>query len=223
VATLVLVRHGQASAGAADYDRLSAVGEAQARLLGEYWGLRGVGFDAVFTGPRVRHVRTTELARGGAASSGVRWPDPTVIDDLDEMRPEGLLRKLPELYESHAALRAAGSPRRTFEELLGLWVRGEVDAPDVESWPAFRERVARGLQAIKLAGSGRRIAAFTSGGPITAAIQIALGSPSEATFELLRVIRNASVSEFLYSGERFGLSSFNAVPHLEEAAHLTLY
>jgi broad specificity phosphatase PhoE len=223
MATLVLVRHGQASAGAADYDRLSPIGEAQARLLGEYWGRRRVAFDAVFTGPRVRHVRTTELALEGAAQHGVRWPAPVSIEDLDEMRPEGLIRKLPELLASHPALRGADSPRRTFDALMGLWVRGEVDAPDVEPWPVFRDRVARGLEAAKLAGKGKRVVAFTSGGPITAAMQIALASPSESTFQLLAAVRNASVSEFLYSGDRFGLSSFNAVPHLEEAAHLTLY
>jgi broad specificity phosphatase PhoE len=223
MATLVLVRHGQASAGAEVYDRLSPIGEAQARLLGEYWGRRGVRFDALFTGPRDRHVRTTELAIEGAAQHGVAWPAPTVIEDLDEMRPEGLIRQLPELLASHPALRAADSPRQTFEELMGLWVRGEIEAPDVEPWPAFRARVERGLEAVRVAGKGKRVVAFTSGGPITAAIQIALGSPSEQTFQLLRIVRNASVSEFLYSGDRFGLSSFNAVPHLEEAAHLTLY
>jgi len=35
--TLYLVRHGQASFGAADYDNLSELGHKQSARLGEYW------------------------------------------------------------------------------------------------------------------------------------------------------------------------------------------
>ena len=37
MSVLTLVRHGQASFFAADYDRLSPAGEGQARHLGDYW------------------------------------------------------------------------------------------------------------------------------------------------------------------------------------------
>jgi broad specificity phosphatase PhoE len=37
MSTLILVRHGQASAFEDNYDRLSSLGERQARLLGESW------------------------------------------------------------------------------------------------------------------------------------------------------------------------------------------
>ena len=42
--TLYLVRHGQASFGAADYDNLSELGHRQAVRLGEYWRERGMKF-----------------------------------------------------------------------------------------------------------------------------------------------------------------------------------
>ena len=47
---LYLVRHGQASFGADDYDQLSELGQAQALRLGEYWRERGMKFDAIYTG-----------------------------------------------------------------------------------------------------------------------------------------------------------------------------
>ena len=37
---MLLVRHGQASWFEENYDRLSSVGEAQSRLLGELWAAR---------------------------------------------------------------------------------------------------------------------------------------------------------------------------------------
>ena len=56
--TLYLVRHGQASFGAADYDQLSELGQRQAERLGAYWAERGQGFDAVLMGSLKRHAQT---------------------------------------------------------------------------------------------------------------------------------------------------------------------
>ena len=44
MAELVLIRHGQASFGADDYDKLSDMGWRQSRWLGEYFAERGVGY-----------------------------------------------------------------------------------------------------------------------------------------------------------------------------------
>ena len=64
--TLYLVRHGQASFGAADYDQLSELGKRQSLRLGQYLGQRGIAFDAVFTGTLKRHAQTWEgIAQGG--------------------------------------------------------------------------------------------------------------------------------------------------------------
>ena len=45
--TLTLVRHGQASFGAADYDQLSELGLRQCQALGTYLADRRRRFDAV--------------------------------------------------------------------------------------------------------------------------------------------------------------------------------
>ena len=42
---LFLVRHAQASFLGEKYDKLSTLGEGQARLLGEYWARRNIVFD----------------------------------------------------------------------------------------------------------------------------------------------------------------------------------
>ena len=47
--TLYLVRHGQASFGAEDYDQLSELGRRQSVRLGQYLRDKGLGFDAVLT------------------------------------------------------------------------------------------------------------------------------------------------------------------------------
>ena len=56
--TLYLVRHGQASFGADDYDVLSAMGQQQAVRLGEYFKYKGLAFDAALTGTLNRQIDT---------------------------------------------------------------------------------------------------------------------------------------------------------------------
>jgi len=229
---LLLVRHGQASAFEDNYDRLSTLGEKQARLLGESWGRRGQRVDRVFSGPRVRQERTAEIA---AEAGGL--PAPVVLAELDEMGVEPLFREaLPELFARHAHLQALGDAMlaaegneargaaiaRLFEAALMLWVRGEVKAAGVEQWIEFRARVRKALAAARSEGKGRRIAVFTSAGPVAAAVQLATGADDETALSLAFRVRNSSVSEFLFNGERFSLASFNETPHLNDAALVTV-
>jgi broad specificity phosphatase PhoE len=230
--TLLLVRHGQASAFEDNYDRLSMLGEKQARLLGEAFRKRGRPVDRVFVGPRVRQRRTAEIA---AEAGGL--PAPVVIDGLDEMGVEPLFREhLPELFHRHAHLAALGDAMlaadgdverargfaRLFEATLQLWLRGDVTARGVESWLEFRARVRHALAAVRADARGQRIAAFTSAGPVASAVQLALGADDDTTLSLAFRVRNSSVSEFLFSEDRFSLASFNETPHLLDAALVTV-
>ena len=57
---------------------------------------------------------------------------------------------------------------------------------------------------------------FTSGGVIGVAVQIALGTPDPSGLEINWRVRNSSLTEFLFSGERLSLDSFNTLPHLDD-------
>ena len=231
--SLYLVRHGQASAFEENYDRLSPLGERQARLLGEWWARRGAKVHRVFTGPRLRQQRTAELA---AEAGGL--PKPVPLPELDEMGIEPLFKEqLPDLFGRHAHLQSLGdallmadgdavraqSLARLFEAVLMLWVRGEVGGKGVEPWLTFRARIRKVLLAIREGARGERIAVFTSAGPVAAAMQLALGSNDATALSLAFRVRNSSVSEFLFSGsDRFSAASFNETPHLDDAALVTV-
>lgn len=229
---LCLVRHGQASAFEENYDRLSSLGERQALLLGEGWARRGARFDRVFTGPRMRQQRTAEIA---AEAGGM--PPPVVMEELDEMRVEPLFREhMPDLFARHGHLQALGDAMlaadgdeargkaiaRLFEAVLMLWLRGQVSAPGVEPWLEFRGRVRRVLAAMRVQGKSQRIAAFTSAGPVASAVQLALSTDDDSAMSLAFRVRNTSVSEFLFSGDRFSLESFNETPHLLDPSMVTV-
>jgi broad specificity phosphatase PhoE len=230
--TLYLVRHGQASAFDDNYDRLSTLGEQQARLLGEEWRRRGIDLHRVFSGPRVRQQRTAEIA---AEAGGL--PPPVLVPELDEMGVEPLFREhLPDLFTRHPHLSALGDAlmasdgdeararglARLFEAVLQLWARGDVRGSGVESWLEFRARVRKALSIVRADGRGRRIAVFTSAGPVAAAVQLALGADDDTAVSMAFRVRNSSFSQFLFSGNRFSLASFNETPHLSDAALVTV-
>ena len=163
-----LVRHAQASFLEPDYDKLSATGEAQARVLGEYWARHKVTLDRVSTGPRVRHRDTEKAVRETFAKNGLKSPQPVVFDEFDEFQGDVVLEKsLPQLSLSnphirdlYAAVRNANSPpqrhrnfQKLFETVITMWVRAELMVDGVESWADFIARVNRGLSRFLSAAS----------------------------------------------------------------------
>jgi broad specificity phosphatase PhoE len=232
-----LVRHAQASFLAPDYDKLSATGEAQARVLGEYWARHKVTLDRVSTGPRVRHRDTEKAVHETFTKNGLKSPEAVVFDEFDEFQGDLVLEKsLPQLSLSNphirdlqAAVRNANSPpqrhrnfQKLFETVITMWVRAELMVDGVESWQDFIARVNRGLSRfLSAAGKNETSAIFTSGGPVAVAVQRALHLSPQHTLEVAWMTRNCSYSEFVFSGDRFTLSTFNSFQHLDDPALLT--
>ena len=69
---ILLVRHGQASFGAEDYDVLSETGWAQGRLLGAWLAERGTVPTALVRGDMRRHRETLEAMIEGAGWAPAR-------------------------------------------------------------------------------------------------------------------------------------------------------
>jgi broad specificity phosphatase PhoE len=235
--TLLLVRHAQASFLEENYDKLSSIGDAQSRLLGEYWARRNLNFDRTCVGPCVRQQDTLKIVSDAYTKSGLEFPEPVVLPEFDEYQGEAVLKQsLPLLLESeptirnlHATFQSAtdnagkrASFQKLFEAVIGEWVRGAISLQGVETWLEFCSRVNSGLTTFLSAGGhGERVAIFTSGGPIAVAMQRALRLSPESTLQVSWMSRNSSWSEFLYSAERFTLSSFNVHAHLDDPKMLT--
>ncbi len=234
---LFLVRHAQASFLSQNYDQLSALGETQARLLGEYWAQRKVVFDRVCTGPALRHRQTAQLVAKAYRKAACSFTSPTVVEEFDEFQGEAILsQSLPKLLannarvrELHDAVQCSSNDatkratfQRLFETVMSMWVGGEITPPNVESWEEFCARVNHGLSVfLGKSRKGEVSAIFTSGGPISVAVQHALHLSAPDTLRVAWMPRNCSFSEFLFSGNRFTLSSFNAFPHLDDESLLT--
>jgi broad specificity phosphatase PhoE len=234
---VLLVRHAQASFLEPNYDKLSALGETQAHHLGEYWVRRKIAFDRTCSGPCLRQRDSARIVSETYRDAGLSFPEPIIMREFDEYQGEAVLeRALPQLVETDATIRelhqqflnvrslaARSKPfQKMFEAVIGKWVGGAISVPGVESWDEFCTRVNRGLSRfLSGASRGEQSAIFCSGGPISVAVQRALNLTAQDTLRVAWMSRNCSYSEFLYSGERFTLSAFNAFPHLDDVSLLT--
>jgi broad specificity phosphatase PhoE len=222
---IYLVRHGQASFGAADYDRLSPHGVEQSRLLGAWFASCRLGCGQVVTGSLVRHRQTAEacLAALPGAPAAADWRTDPGFDEYDQT--EVRARHTPQMQDPIAAkdaLEGEANPKKAFQRVFAQamerWMGGRHDADYRESWPAFRERCVGALRrTIAQAGASRSVIVFTSGGPIAAICQEVMGLGNRAAAEVNFSLANSSVTKLLYnSSGRIGLSYLNNFAHLEQ-------
>ncbi len=214
---LYLVRHGQASFGAADYDNLSALGHRQALRLGEYFRDKGMQFDTVMTGTLKRHAQTwAGIAQGMQAPGTLQanlWPGLNEYDSEAVVRAiySGTLDKpeTPEGYKHHFRLLRDG---------LAQWMNGVVSPAGMPSYSDFVQGVLSALDHVRQHCSGN-VLIVSSGGPIATALGRVLGTTPETTIELNMRIRNSAVTELVFTPKRHTLLTFNTLPHLDAAEY----
>ena len=199
---ILLVRHGQASWGAADYDVLSGRGEEQAAVVGR--ALADVRPDVIVHGTMLRQRRTAELAVAAAGWSVA----PTVDERWNEMDHLSVLTAQPRDFD--------GEPDRQqfqtwFEAATSRWTSGEHDGDYAESFPTFRARVAAGLADLADAGTA---VVVTSGGPISAVTADLLAADLGTYARLAPVAVNAGITTVTSGRRGLTLVAFNEHRHL---------
>jgi broad specificity phosphatase PhoE len=215
--TLHLVRHGQASFGAADYDQLSPLGERQCERLGAYWRERGIRFDAVLTGTLRRHRQSWAAIARGLAPPGqavelrtLEWPG------LNEYDAEAVVRAahpgpLP-------VPQSADDVRQHFRLLrdgLLAWMEARTQPAGMPPHAEFVAGVVGALDHVRAHHVGQRVLVVSSGGPIAHAVGQVLAVPPASVVELNLRIRNSSITELAFSASKHSLATFNTLPHLD--------
>ncbi len=210
--TLYLVRHGQASFGAKDYDQLSSLGARQSVQLGRYFAGKGITFDAVLSGTLRRHAQTLDGISEGLGQSlhtqqrpGLNeYNSAAVIAAVHPAPLDG--SSTPDNYRNHFRLLRTG---------LLQWMLGNTRPQDMPDWPTFGKQVIDVLDHVRQC-QAERVLLVSSGGPIASAIGHVLATPPEATVELNMRLRNTAVTEFAFNPKRYALLTYNTLPHLEQ-------
>lgn len=219
MATLLLVRHGQASFGAEDYDELSKRGVEQSVRLGDVLRQRGENMATLWSGPMCRHQQTAQSLLQGL---GIDLPVQTLPMLAEFDHHEVIIRHDPR-YDDHAHFVAEmkRNPNAKalfadmFRDAMARWVGGAHDADYREPWPAFQQRVRSALATlVQSAQGGESHLVVTSGGVISVVMQTLLDLSTEKALGLNWRLANASITRIQVDAQgRVNLLSFNEHNH----------
>jgi broad specificity phosphatase PhoE len=229
MASLYLVRHGQASFGSENYDRLSGLGVLQAQRAGRYLQVAAENDCRIVSGSLTRHRDTAaEIARC-ISPSPRRSLQMEVDERLNEFDTFNLIEQVvPMLHDPDGTLaslrRSAKSSTRSYQAVLKRvflhWQTRVEPLPAMETWVAFATRVRSVLRDLKEAGTpGASTIVVSSGGVIATCVQQVLGLPQESTYSLFEVMRNCSITSLLHDRQRISLASFNECSYLLNDEH----
>ena len=225
--TIYLVRHAQAAYGTENYDRLTETGFAQARLLGKYFGSRGIRFDAVYMGELRRHAETVQGILEGYPNTSDA-PGPERCAGLNEYNAEALVLALtgsspaPELAAAKRDPSRVRERFRILKQALLAWTEGRIQPAGMPRWQSFQDAAVATLVEARQRHPDGNVLMISSGGPIAAVVAAALDAPARTAVELNLRMRNSSVTEFACTARRHSLVCFNALPHLETHPDSTL-
>ena len=222
--TVHVLRHAQASAGAAEYDELSTLGHSQALRVGEYLADHKIKFDAVYVGALKRHAQTLAGITAAYAQVGLALPSQNVLPELNEYDFRGVLKAYKNAYPDDPDI-AAGRWLVALKAAMIAWARDQIGAPDLETWAQFHirvnaaaKRIARdwwlgGNLAAGQSGQSGEVLVITSGGVISLFAQRALGFDDNAIVAMNLALKNTALNEFRVTESSWQLQSFNAMPH----------
>ncbi len=216
---ILLVRHGQASWDAEDYDVLSATGWEQSRVLGRSLVARGIGIDSVVRGAMRRHRETAEACLGELSHAAEVEVDPG-WDEFDHL---SVLATLPPPFAGRAPTKEEF--QAWFEEATHRWTGGEHDADYGETFGSFAERVGAALR--RTAERTGNTLVVTSGGPIAWAVASLLSDDPAVRAGLWHrlnpVCVNSSVTRLVSGRRGLTLVTLNEHSHLDPTPELLTY
>lgn len=226
--TLYLVRHGQASFGADDYDNLSELGAQQAQMLGQWFFRAGIRPTHVVVGGMRRHQQTCRgWAEGFQALGGAMPPQEQQRIDprWNEYDHEDIFGQGTQAFGLTGGQNKAMERRefqKLFEKTIARWIGGEHDGQYREPWQAFEARCRAALKDVQQLRSGTAVV-FSSGGAIGASVANILGLGAKHAMQFNYLIANCSVTKAVFRDEEISLATFNNFALFETQAEFLTY
>ena len=225
MATIYLIRHGQASFGAENYDQLSSLGQLQAQRTGQYLARAGITLDAAYSGDLSRQRETcervcAELGGGIAHTVDARFNEINNDEQVKNLAPL-VARNNPAIDALlQRGLSSSKDYQKVIEVVFNHWVSNDCSEYGIQSWQEYSGLARDGLhEVMRNEGSGKTVGIFTSGGTIATLVAQALGLDGEHTYRFYEPIFNCSVTQLFYSGTRVSVSYFNDCSFLRMLGH----
>ncbi|NAS05709.1 histidine phosphatase family protein [Acinetobacter haemolyticus] len=222
MSTIYLVRHGQASFGAASYDQLSAKGEQQAQVVGDFLKHSLKQAPLVLAGSMQRHQQTAQLALSKSFNDALIQTE-SAWNEFDHQHVFAQYEprfNQPELLKQDVA--QVSNPRaylaKIFDGAIDRWIGEQYDHEYHETWLGFQTRVETALHNLcemVETTQQRQAVVFSSGGVISVAVGKVLGLNAKQIFALNWSIANASITSLRWVDGRLQLLSFNEHHYLK--------
>ncbi len=227
MAVIYLIRHGQAAFGAEEYDRLSPIGERQARIVGHHMRRCLPQLDGLCSGGMVRQDRTAEIAREAMGEAPPPLRTVPAFAEYDHVAlfkaylPSFLASPDVEVANLEELMADSKMLERALRHVLASWMNDlPHEGPPVLAWAEFCRSAADAMEQL-LANHGpkARLAVFTSGGIVTALLAKLLGLSPQRGLGLTVSLYNASITQFYFPRRRPAseglLMGYNNITHLE--------
>lgn len=228
MATIYIIRHGQASFGEENYDQLSPTGYLQATQLGKHLSKLSINIQEVVTGGMQRHLQTaenslSELLYKGPKTLDHQWNEYDHTSILAGYKPEysdieAIKRDIIYLPEPMKAFQGI------FEEAIHRWASGQFPEEYPESWEEMVNRTVQGFEKIRnRIQPGQAILVYTSAGTISALLSSLMNLSLKDTFRLQWNMPNCAVTTIHIHDNTPEVSSVSEINFFEEHANLLTY
>jgi len=221
MASIYLIRHGQASFGSDNYDQLSPLGQRQADVTGQYLAKIGLQVDAAVAGSLSRQQETGERVLAGLGKpcelqTDVRFNEVDNDEQVKALLPR-LVEQNPTLAEIvNRGMSSSKDYQKVIDAVFNAWVSPDCPECGITPWPEYRDGVESALkQVMTSVGAGKNTLVFTSGGTIATAVGLIVGVEHSGFYQFYEPVMNCSITRVIYSRNRVSLSNFNDTAHLE--------
>lgn len=225
---IYLIRHGQASFGAQNYDQLSPIGYQQATLLGQYLAQKQFNIQDVVIGGMKRHLQTAENS-----VEPINYSKDFILDtNWNEYDHTKILSNYnPEYAQIDAIVKDIGhlpNPmeafQNIFENAIRRWVSNEFSDDYAESWNQMVERTYNGFERIHTnISSDHSVLVFTSAGTISALLSKIQNLSLEETLKIQWEMPNCGITTLAYQNGKYHVDTIAQIEHFSEHPNMITY
>lgn len=202
---IYLIRHGQASFAADNYDQLSDLGIKQAGILGTFLQQKNITPDVTIIGGMKRHRQTAEHSL-----ETMRLPLNVIEDSRwNEYDHQNILAQYNRAFATPKGIRSflasEKEPSEVFQKhfvaAMEQWTNTCNSEQYNESWTQFTTRLIAAFNDLIENHQGKTILVYSSGGAISIIASLLLGLPLEQFIRINGTLVNAGITKAVARGK----------------------
>ncbi len=221
---LFLIRHAQGGNIKENYDTLSDLGKKQSYNLAQYFNHQKINFDCFITGTLNRHKETLEILLENLNDYHHNIYNFSNLDEISEQKLKKILvyslkneNEIKKLYKNFITFDSEIRTRylRLFEKVLSIWIEKPYFNNSFHNYKNYVLNFIPILEDLYKKHSFKNVLVISSSTPIALLIGKILNYTDQESLELLKKIKNTSLSIFEIQSNLWKPIEINTLPHLK--------